>query len=334
LLLFAGINVRGTRWSATVQNITTTVKVGFLAALIVLPWVLAKVNFENLEPWRPRALDLKFWRSVGLAMIAVKWPYDGWVSVGFVAEEIEKPQRNVPLALSMGLAFIVLIYLSATLSYHLVLPFQQVSGAERIAADASRVLFGPMGAKIAAGCVMISALGACNANMLTGPRIYFAVARDGLLPKAVSRLHPRYLTPANAIWMQTTWAIVLLAGVFAWTNPAASESQGASGIASISGVRTAFDHLTDFVIFGGELFYAMTVAAVFTLRRRSPDADRPYRAWGYPFTPMIYLAAFTAVLVSLLVDKPLESAVGSALIAAGVGYYFWASRSATRKAGI
>lgn len=326
LLLFAGINVRGTRWAATVQNVTTIVKVGFLAALIVMPWVLAKVDFSNLEPWKPQSLDLSFWRNVGIAMIAVKWPYDGWVSLGFVAEEIEKPQRNVPLALSMGLALIVLIYVSATLSYHLVLPFDQVSGAERIAADASRALFGPMGAKIAAGCVMISAVGACNANMLTGPRIYFAVARDGLLPQAVSRLHPKYRTPANAIWMQTAWAIVLLAGVFAWTNPPRSAEAPVNGIVSITGVRAAFDHLTDFVIFGGELFYAMTVAAVFVLRRRNPDAERPYKTWGYPVTPLLYLTAFTAVLVSLIVAKPLESAVGSGLIVAGVFYYLWASR--------
>ncbi len=183
----------------------------------------------------------------------------------------------MPAALTIGMAIIVSIYMAAVLSYHLVLPFQEVANSGPIAARVSEVLFGPIGTFICAFGVTISALGAANSNMLTVPRIYFAVARDGLLPEAVSRLHPKYRTPANAIRMQTAWALCLLAIVFVWTSR------------SGQGVRDAFDHLSDFVIFGGEIFYGLTIAAVFVLRWKHPDLPRPYKTFGYPVTPFLYL---------------------------------------------
>ncbi|MBX3442023.1 MAG: amino acid permease [Planctomyces sp.] len=319
VLLLAAVNARGARWGAVVQNSTTLIKTGFLGMLIVMPWVLGRADPAHLAPLAPDNVGIDFWRSVGLAMIAVKWPYDGWVNVGFIAEEIERPQRNVPLALSLGLGAIVLLYLLTTISYHLVLPFNEVVGSKRIAADVSQSLFGPAGATLAAVGVMISTLGACNSNMLTGPRIYFALARDGLLPRAVSALHPTYRTPANAIWLQTVWAVVLVVAAFAWKS-----GPGDS-------VADAFDELTDFVIFGGEMFYAMTVAAVFVLRGKYPDRARPYRTWGYPFTPLIYLAGFAAVLTSLLMNKPVQTVAGSVLILAGVGWYYAVKLSTGRQ---
>lgn len=314
IVVLAWVNARGTRWGANVQNATTFIKTGFLATLIVAPWLMGRADAQNLSPLQPERLDFDFWKAIGLAMIAVKWPYDGWVNLGFIAGEIKQPQRNVPMALSLGMAAIVGLYLAATLSYHLVLPFEEVKDAKRIASDVSRSLFGPAGAMIAALGVMISALGAANSNMLTVPRIYFAMARDGLLPKAMGRLHSVYVTPANCIVMQAVWAIVMLAVVFTWTAK------------SKRGVGDAFDQLTDFVIFGGELFYAMTVAAVFVLRRKLPHVERPYRTWGYPVTPLLYLAATAAVLASLFQKRPHDTAFGFVLIAAGIPYYLWASR--------
>jgi APA family basic amino acid/polyamine antiporter len=315
VIALAVVNIRGVRGAAAVQNIATLIKVGFLLVLILGPWLLAKVDYRNLAPLEPPNWGFSFWKSVGAAMIAIMWAYDGWITLGSVAEEVKEPQRNIPFALSAGLGIVIALYVAAVLSYHLVLPFAAVAGESRVAAATSAVLFGPMGPQIAAVCVIISALGACNANMLAGPRIYFALARDGLLPKAVSRIHPRYETPANAVILQTIWTLILIAAVFVLRRP----SKGGN-------VGQAFDDLTDFVIFGGQMFYAMAVGAVFVLRRTSPDLNRPYRTLWYPWTPAIYLTAFIAALLSMLVEKPGPSAAGGVLIVAGAIYYFWIAR--------
>lgn len=323
LLVLAWINIRGTRWGANFQNLTTFIKTAFLATLILAPWLMGKAKAENLAPMQPETIDFNFWKAIAIAMLAVKWPYDGWANLGFIAGEVKEPQKNMPAALTMGMAAVIVLYLSAVLSYHLLMPFNDVVNATAIASDASRVLFGPTGAIICAIGVTISALGAANSNMLTVPRIYFAVARDGLLPESVSRLHPVYKTPANAIRLQTIWALGLLAIVFVWT---ARSGQG---------VRDAFDHLSDFVIFGGEIFYGLTIAAVFVLRRRRPDLHRPYKTWGYPVTPALYLLGAVAVLGSFFTDdmKIKQMMFGFLLIGAGIPYYLWASRTTRGRAG-
>jgi basic amino acid/polyamine antiporter, APA family len=323
IIALALVNIRGTRWGANVQNITTILKAGLLVMLIVSPWVMGKANVENLNPISPSALNVDFWRSFAVAMLIVKWPYDGWANLGFIAGEVKNPQRSMPAALTIGMAIIVSLYVLTVLSYHLVLPFQDVVASERIAAEVSNRLFGSVGGVICAIGVTISALGAANSNMLTVPRIYFAVARDGLLPEAISRPHPVYRTPANAIKMQTAWALGLLALVFLWT---ARSGQG---------VRDAFTHLSDFVIFGGEIFYGLTIAAVFVLRWKRPDLHRPYRTFGYPFTPALYLVGAIAVLASFFnsVEKIQQMCFGLILIGLGIPYYLWASRTERGRTG-
>ena len=195
------------------------------------------------------------------------------------------------------------------------------------------VMFGKTGGQVAALVLVCSTFGAVNSNMLTGPRIYFAVARDGLLPARLHHIHATWKTPANAIMLQTAWTIVLLAGAFAWTSP-----DGQAWVQSLDGQRPdagapakpdphgAFDKLTNYAIFGGSAFYAMAVAAVFVLRKKRPELERPYRTWGYPVTPAIYLIAFTGALASLLAQCFLESVVGSVVIIAGVVYYLLVTR--------
>jgi APA family basic amino acid/polyamine antiporter len=305
----AVINALGTRWGAGVQNVTAVVKVGFLLTLIFTPWLMGRADPGNLQPLMPAAVDGGLLRALGVAMIAVMWPYDGWIAIAPIAEEIREPQRNVPIALCIGVSVVILVYVGAIASYHLVLPMQQVAQSSAIASDVCHILFGDVGRIIAAVCVTFSTFGACNANMLTGPRIYFAMARDGLLPRAVRDVHSRFQTPANAILLQGLWAVLLIAGAFYWKS--GSEDKPID----------AFDTLTNFVIFGGSLFYAMAVAAVFVLRVRYPKMERPYRTWGYPVTPILYLIAFAAVLASLLITKWVETTIGIGLIAIGAVYY-------------
>jgi APA family basic amino acid/polyamine antiporter len=217
LILFLTIvNFRSTRWGATVQNVTVVIKVGFLAALIVLPFVLGATRGGNLAPIWPAETSTSFWRAIGVAAIAVLWPYDGWINIAPVAEEIRQPQRNIPVALTVGMIIVILIYVSANTVYHLVLPMDAVANSEAVASDVFSVLFGSRGAQLAALGVMCSTFGATQSNLLTGPRIYFAMARDGLLPAKLSEVHAKHETPGNAVVAQSLWASVLIVVAYTW----------------------------------------------------------------------------------------------------------------------
>jgi APA family basic amino acid/polyamine antiporter len=309
ILFLTAVNWRSTRWGASLQNFTMVVKIGFLIALITLPFLAGKTNVANLSPIWPTDLSAAFWRAIGVAAIAVLWPYDGWINVAPVAEEIRNPQRNIPLSLTIGMVIVIAVYAGANTVYHLVLPMDAVAGSEAVASDVFKVLFGAAGVTVAAIGVMCSTFGATQSNLLTGPRIYFAMARDGLLPRHLATVHSKYETPGNAVVAQGVWASLLVFAAYAW-KPVPMD---------------AFDALTDFVIFGGSLFYALAVASVFVLRWKMPDLPRPYRTWGYPITPALYLLAFAAALVSMLIDKWQQTAAGSLLILVGVVFFYWAS---------
>lgn len=313
------LNIVGTRWGARVQNVTVVIKVGLLAGIILLPLVTARADVANLSPWWPEEMGASLWRGLGLAMIAVLWPYDGWVNLSPIAEEIHKPQRNIPRALALGMCIVIGLYVSANVAYHLVLPMEEIARSKTVAADVCQRIVGDWGGTVVALGVMISTFGAVNSNMLTGPRIYFAMARDGMLPASICQVHARFQTPAHAIALQSVWAVALL--VAAYDLPEMLAACGASAAWVESVRKSPFDTLTDFVIFGGSLFYAMAVGAVVVLRVRRPDLPRPYRTWGFPWTPLVYLALFAAVLVSLLIEKPVQTFAGSTVILAGVVFY-------------
>lgn len=309
ILGLGAVNALGTRWGAGLQNLATVIKLLFLAALIVVPSLLRVSDVANLQPVWPEQTDLGLARALGLAVIAVLWPYDGWINLAPVAEELHEPQRNVPVALGIGMAIIISVYVGVVTAYHLVLPMDEMVASDRVAADVCRVLFGNVGGNIAAFAVVCSTFGACNANMLTGPRIYFAMARDRLLPSSVSEVHPRFRTPANAIALQSLWAATLTFIAYEWTAGASSRP------------TDAFETLTNMVIFAGTLFYAMAVGAVFVLRRTRPDLPRPYRTWGYPITPALYLLMFSVAMLSLLIDMWQETLAGLVIMAIGVVFY-------------
>ncbi|MBS0202120.1 MAG: amino acid permease [Planctomycetes bacterium] len=309
------INMISTRWGASVQNLATVAKVVFLGGLILLPFVLSRIEPQNLTPvWTPppSGLDgtITFWKAIGVAMIAVLWPYDGWINLGPVAEEIREPQRNVPRALALGLGIVIVVYVGAILSYHLTLTTSHLAESATVAADVFKVLFGSTGAKIAALGVMCSTFGATNSNMITGPRIYFAIARDGLIPRWVQQIHPTRQTPSNSILIQAVWTTLLIVIFYVWKDKP----------------KDAFDGLTDSVICAGLIFYSLAVGAVYVLRITQPDLPRPYKTWGYPVTPALLLAAYAGAFTSLLLAQWQETLGVLGLIAAGVVYYMWTSR--------
>ena len=337
------INLFSTRWGAGVQGAATVAKVSFLAGLIVLPFLLRRIDPAHLQPllsWNEaQPSQLSFWKAIGIAMVAVLWPYDGWINLGPVAEDIREPQRNVPRGLGIGLGIVILVYLGANVSYHLTLTMSHLSQSSTVAADVFQVLFGPVGAQIAALGVMCSTFGATNSNMITGPRIYLAIARDGLVPRWLHRIHPVYQTPANAIVAQAVWTVLLIVLFSVWkpsepqptpsTNVARTVNHTISEPHSVQ-MKRAFDNLTDSVICAGLLFYGLTVSAVYVLRRTRPDVERPYKTWGYPLTPALLLLAYAGAFVSLLIDQPWQTFSVLVLIASGVVYYAVAMRLARR----
>jgi amino acid transporter len=255
--------------------------------------------------------------GLGTALAGVWWAYDGWANLGPVAEEVRDPNRNVPRALFLGVGAVVLLYCMATTAYHLVLPMDAVAKSQAVLADVFAALFGPVGLYIGAAGVALSTFGAASANLIIGPRIVFAMARDGLLPGVLGRIHRAAKSPANAVIVQALWAMAMVHAAFTIAKPNAD---------GVRDVRSAFDKLTDFAIFGSSIFYALTVAAVYVLRRKLPDAPRPYRTWGYPITPALFLIAFVALQISLFVKDPWQCLSGFILIGAGAVYYLWAVR--------
>ncbi|HZN32237.1 MAG TPA: amino acid permease [Pirellulaceae bacterium] len=319
VLTLTWINIIGTRSAARTQNITAVIKVGFLIVLMLGPLALGHWNTANLRPIAPPTIDLNLFKAFGLAMVAVFWPYDGWINIGPVAEEVRQPERNVPLGLGLGVLVVTLVYCGANVGYHLCLPLDKTMKSQAIAADVFETILGPYGVPLAAAGVMISMFGALNSNLMAGPRIYFAMARDRLFPSAIQQIHPRFKTPTNAILAQSAWSVTQIVIAFALTKDP----------------KAAFDDLTDFVVLGGTIFYALVVAAIFVLRVKMPKAERPYRTWGYPITPALYLLTAALVVGSLVLEafapdlefyKRLKVPAVGLLMVIGVALYYFFRR--------
>lgn len=341
IAIVGAINVAGTKLGGRVQAVGTALKVGALCTMILLPFALGQADVGRLTPVGPKVFDASLFAGFMAAMVSVLWAYDGWVNVSQIAEEVRDPGRNVPRALILGSLVLIALYLSMTLVYHLVLPLGEIQAADTVkgsenavAADFCRQLLGPPGVVAISLVVMCSTFISLNGNALTGPRVSFAMARDGLFPQAIARVHPRFQTPANAIITLVIWAILLtLAGTALILSPPPSSAQGLPHWLHSAWVELnktpLYDVLYTYVIFGATIFYALAISSVFVLRKKLPDLPRPYRTFGYPFTPLLYIAAAVILMVNMLWTKPFESGSGLLIIAAGIpAYWFFKMRSA------
>ena len=287
------MNYRGVRLGAGVQNFFTTVKVAALAVLIGS--ALASARRGGID-WSPAPGNWS-WKGISIAAIAGFWAYEGWNCASFVAGEIKEPQRNVPRALGLGIAIVVALYVLANVAYLAVLPIREIAATERVAAATAARSLGAFGGSFVALAVLLSIVGATNGNILTGPRVYFAQARDGLFLRKFGEVHPRYETPGAAIVAQGVVSAALC----------------------LSG---SYEKLFSYVIFAAWLFYGLAVFAVVILRRKHPDLPRPYRMWGYPVAPVLFSATAFAFLISAIVSSPGPSVVGLGLIATGAPFYY------------
>ena len=329
------INVIGTRFGGRVQVVGTALKIGALVAMIVLPFALGSADPKLLTPMAPPAYDSSLLAGIMAAMISVLWTYDGWVNAGSLGEEIKDPGRNIPKALILGLLALIAIYLGMTLVYHLVLPIgviQDKSGI--VSAKFLQVLIGNRGPILISVVIMASTFITLNGNALSGPRAYFAMARDGLFPKGLCKIDPRHQTPANAIIAQAVWAIILIVAASAFLlidPPSSATGEGvkpplwASAWTALH-KKPLYDILYTYVIFGGTIFYGLAIFSVFVLRAKRPDLHRPYRTWGYPVTPILYTVASLFLLGSMLYQSLFESLAGLAIVAAGLPAYLIFSR--------
>jgi amino acid transporter len=322
LLGLAWVNVRGVKWGGLLQLFITIVKVGSLLAIAVLPFVVlaaatgptaALPRAANLRPtWPSSAAEVSL-AGLGTALLSVYWAYHGWMNIAPVAEEVRRPQRNIPLALLGGVGIIVTVYLGANLAYYLVIPRPEMAELKTttVATEFSLRLLGPLGAAAASAAVMCSVFGALNGNLLVGPRLLYAMGEDGLAPRALGAVHPRYRTPALAIWVLAAWSVLLVLGVAVLTE---------TGL--LDPAKSHFDRLTDFAMFGAVIFETMAVLSIFVFRRRYPDAERPYRCWGYPVVPALYVLLPALILGNMFVHQQVEAVTGVAFVAAGAVVYY------------
>ncbi len=327
------VNAVGTQLGGRLQVIGTALKVGALATMIVLPFALGKASPSRLAPVWPVAFDLHLIRGMAVAMVGVLWTYDGWINSTALAEEIRDPGRNIPRSLILGMAVLIALYLGMTLVYHMVLTVPEVaaSATERgsprvVAGEFCRRLLGRPGLVAISLVVMGSTFIVINGNCLAGPRAYFAMARDGFFPRALCRIHPRFLTPANAILFQAAWAILLtVAGtvLILLKPPVDGGGLPRPVLAAWTKLHETplYDVLYTYVIFGATIFYMLAIASVMVLRVRRPDLPRPYRTWGYPVTPLLFVLAAILLLGSMLVQDFVESVVGLAIILLGIPAY-------------
>jgi APA family basic amino acid/polyamine antiporter len=293
VVLLTFVNSFGIRSGATVQNVLTVFRLGMVAGLIGLGVLFGtKAGGANFAPLFPAA---------GPGFPAILGPL-GWYSVNCTAGEIRDPERTIPRGLALGVLSVTAIYVLVNLVYLLALPYARIQGVTRIGELAVTALFGPGWATFFAALVTVSILGCLDANLLFGPRVFYAMARDGHFFRAMGRLGGRSRVPIGALWGQAIWTAALC----------------------LSG---RYEQLYEYMVFALLVFFAATGLAVFVLRRRAPDIPRPYRTWGYPVVPAVFIVMCLAIFASIVVRQPFKAAVGAALLAAGIPVYFvWKGR--------
>ena len=272
IVLVAAVNWFGIHRGAILQNLSTALKVLALFALVALGFVLgggSRAVPGVLSQHAPVGLS-----PFLVAMVAILWAYDGWADLAFVSGEVRDPQRNLPRAIILGTAGVVVLYLGAIIVYLHLIPMNQLAGAQLVAADAAQVLLGPAGVVLVGAAVAVSTFGTLNGSMMTAPRIFFALAEDGLFPKAIARVSEKNGAPTGAIFLAAALGAVFVL------------------------IRT-FAALAEQFVIGIWPFYALGVAAVFVLRRRRPELERPYRTWGYPVVPALFLLGSVFLLGEL-----------------------------------
>jgi APA family basic amino acid/polyamine antiporter len=296
LVVLTAINHAGMRAGATFQNVLTGIKLAAMLGLVV---------FGLLMPFHPHAAvanpapvpsGFGLLTAFGVAMIAALWAYDGWYGLPCSAGEVRDPARNVPRGLIGGVLVVIALYLLLNVVYQRAMPIDQIAASPRVAESAAASLFGPWAARLVSAAVLVSTFGCLSASLFYTARIYQPMAEDGLFFRSLGRVDPERHTPVASLWSQCIWSALL----------------------ALSGT---YDQLYTCVVFALFLFHILTAIAVMVLRRRRPEIPRPYRTWGYPVVPLLFIATCVALVANTLVAKPVESLAGVGLLLLGLPVY-------------
>jgi len=302
-VLFLGVvNYVGLRWGARLENWTTYLKTAAIAIIVIGVFFFARGHgsVRNFVEPSPGPFKFSLLGAFGVGLIASLWAYKGWEAATYSAGEVKNPQRNLPLGILIGTISVIVLYILANLAYLYIMPVGKIAASEgRVAIDIMQVISGPFMAWLITFLILFSILGAANQNMLTSPRVYFAMSRDGMFFKKIAECHPKFLTPHISIMAITVWAIFL----------------------TLTG---KFNQLFTYVIFGEWIFFGMTVASVIVLRKKRPELERPYKTWGYPVTPVVFVLAALFVAYKALTSQFKNAMGGLLIIIIGIpAYFFW-----------
>lgn len=320
IILLTIINMLGVKEGGRIQNLLTVSKILAILVLVGAAFMFGSGTVTNFStPSSTIApTGMALFLAIVLTMNKALWAYDGWNSVTAVAGETHEPQKTIPRALMLGSLSILAIYIIINLAYLYILDIDALAASSSVAADVARLAVGPWGLTFVAVAVMISTMGTSNGTILQSARVFFAMAKDGFFFRGLSGVHPRFHTPARALFWQCMWTCLL---VFSGT----------------------FDMLTEMLIFVSWAFYGMAAYGVFILRKRMPDAARPYRVWGYPVVPIVFVVFAAAFLIFSLVsdyqnyvdghargeDPILNSVYGVFIISTAIPFYFWFRKGLT-----
>jgi basic amino acid/polyamine antiporter, APA family len=354
LVLLTYLNTRGLKLGKMIQNVFTSAKTLSLVALILLGILVGRnasavaANFS--APWTPSGVaeirpDFSFVPAVSagagafglliafcVAQVGSLFSADAWNNITFTAGEVKDPRRNIPLSLALGTGLVIVLYVLANVAYLVTLPLSGIQTApdDRVATAALGVIFGGAGAVIMAIAIVISTFGCNNGLILAGARVYYAMGRDGLFFRATGKLNARHV-PAVGLALQCVWASLLVLPRTRLRDAAGAPLLDQATGAPLYG--NLYSNLLDYVVFAVLIFYVLTIAGLFVLRRKRPEAERPYRAFGYPLVPILYIVAATVIMVVLILYKTQTTWPGLVIVLTGIPVYFvW--KSVAKKSGL
>jgi basic amino acid/polyamine antiporter, APA family len=300
IILIAATGYRSVRGAGAIARLSTAAKIVAVLAVVLAAFLWGDAHAGALGHSAPPAAG-PLWGGMGLGLVTVLWAYTGWHDVSLIAGEVRDPGRTLPRALIVGMAIVILVYVALNAAFLYVLPLDVLQRSPQVATETMVRLVGPGGAAIVAVMVMISVLGALNGTTLVNPRVFYAMAREGLLFRPLGRAHPRWHTPHVSVAV-----FALLALVFVWTR--------------------SFEQLIEAFVLGVWPFLALAVAAVIVLRRRNPGLARPYLTPGYPWVPLVFFVGVLVIVISALVQHPVTTLAGIGLTLLGVPFYLLGKR--------
>lgn len=310
IAVLATVNYLGVKKGAFLMNFLTTIKFVALLGISAVIFIFAKgsaSNFFSSSSPVAKPASGSILGGFGVALVAALWAYKGWETASFTAGEVKNPEKKLPLGILIGSVLVIILYLLANMAYLYVFPTGQMvdeSSAiySRVAAEAMKIAIGPIGASIVAFIILFSITGAANGHLLTGPRVYYAMAKDGLFFKPVAKVHRKFLTPHISIIALATWSSLLC-------------------------LTGTFEQLFTYVVFGLWIFMGLTVAGVMILRKKKPDIPRPYKTWAYPITPILFILSALYLSINSLINTFWNSFAGLAIIFVGIPVYlYWKAK--------